>query len=213
MAAHRHHGQPGGRCARSRGRATRWWPVANRMPAWHELGGAAANAGVQIHEIGHAGVFSADELRAAAKPRNFPIFPTTTLVEIENTHNRAGGVVVPQAEVLRICAVARELGLATFLDGARLWNASAASGVALHELAAPFDLVAGGLQQGVRGAGRLAAGGIEGADRRGASPPPAHGRRDAAKRHLRRCRAVCAGSSPAAPARRPCQRACVRRAC
>jgi threonine aldolase len=117
--------------------------------AWHELGGAAANAGVQIHEIGHAGVFSADELRAAAKPRNFPIFPTTTLVEIENTHNRAGGVVVPQAEVLRICAVARELGLATFLDGARLWNVSAASGVALHELAAPFDLVAVAFSKGL----------------------------------------------------------------
>jgi threonine aldolase len=117
--------------------------------AWHELGGAAANAGVQIHEIGDAGVFSADELRAAAKPRNFPIFPTTTLVEIENTHNRAGGVVVPQAEVLRICAVASELGLATFLDGARLWNASAASGVARHERAAPVDLVAVAFSKGL----------------------------------------------------------------
>lgn len=57
--------------------------------AWHEVGGAAANAGVQIHEIGHAGVFSADELRAAAKPRNFAIFPTTSLMAIENTHNPA----------------------------------------------------------------------------------------------------------------------------
>jgi threonine aldolase len=117
--------------------------------AWHELGGAAANAGVQIHEIGHAGVFSADELRAAAKPRNFAIFPTTTLVEVENTHNRAGGIVVPQATALRICAVARELNLATFLDGARLWNASAASGVALHELAAPFDLVCVAFSKGL----------------------------------------------------------------
>ena len=68
---------------------------------------------------------------------------------MENTHNRAGGVVVPQAEVLRICAVARELGLATFLDGARLWNASAASGVALHELAAPFELVAVAFSKGL----------------------------------------------------------------
>jgi threonine aldolase len=91
--------------------------------AWHELGGAAANAGVQIHEIGQGGRFSADELRAAVKPGNFPVFPTTTLVEVENTHNRAGGVVVPQKEVQQNCALARELGLATFLDGARLWNA------------------------------------------------------------------------------------------
>jgi threonine aldolase len=117
--------------------------------AWHEAGGAAANAGVQIHEIGQGGWFSADDLRAAVKPRNFAIFPTTTLVQVENTHNRAGGVVVPQAEVLRIAAVARELGLATFLDGARLWNASVASGLPLHELAAPFDLVAVAFSKGL----------------------------------------------------------------
>ena len=117
--------------------------------AWHEVGGAAANAGVQIHEIGQGGWFTAEDLRAATKPRNFAIFPTTTLVEIENTHNRAGGVVVPQAEVLRICATARELGLATFLDGARIWNASAASGLPLHELAAPFDLVAVAFSKGL----------------------------------------------------------------
>ena len=117
--------------------------------AWHEVGGAAANAGVQIHEIGQGGWFTAEELRAATKPRNFAIFPTTTLVEIENTHNRAGGVVVPQPEVLRICATARELGLATFLDGARIWNASAASGLALDTLAAPFDLVAVAFSKGL----------------------------------------------------------------
>ena len=117
--------------------------------AWHEVGGAAANAGVQIHEIGQGGRCSAEELRAATKPRNFAIFPTTTLVEIENTHNRAGGVVVPQDEVLAVCAAARELGLATFLDGARLWNASAASGLALHTLAAPFDLVAVAFSKGL----------------------------------------------------------------
>ena len=117
--------------------------------AWHEAGGAAANAGVQIHEIGRGGRFSADELRAAAKPRNFAIFPTTTLVEVENTHNRAGGIVVPQAEIVAIATVARELGLATFLDGARLWNASAASGLAVSELAMPFELVAVAFSKGL----------------------------------------------------------------
>jgi threonine aldolase len=117
--------------------------------AWHEQGGAAANAGVQIHEIGQGGRFSADELRAAVKPRNFAIFPTTTLVEVENTHNRAGGVIVPQQDVEAICATARELGLATFLDGARLWNASAASGRPVGELAAPFELVAVAFSKGL----------------------------------------------------------------
>jgi threonine aldolase len=117
--------------------------------AWHELGGSAANAGVQIHEIGQGGRFSAEELRAAVKPRNFPIFPTTALVEVENTHNRAGGIVVPQVDVLRICEAARELGLATFLDGARIWNASVASGLPVSELAAPFDLVAVAFSKGL----------------------------------------------------------------
>ena len=117
--------------------------------AWHEAGGAAANAGVQIHEIGQHGVFSAEEMLASIKPRNFAIFPATTLVEVENTHNRAGGVVVPQAEVLRICSAACEQGLASFLDGARLWNASVASGLSPAALAAPFDLVAVAFSKGL----------------------------------------------------------------
>jgi threonine aldolase len=127
--------------------------------AWHEAGGAAANAGVQMHEIGQRGVFSAEEMLAAIKPRNFPMFPNTTLLAVENTHNRAGGVVVPQAEVLRICAAAREHGMATFLDGARLWNASVASGLSPAELAAPFDLVAVAFSKGLGApAGSLLAG-------------------------------------------------------
>ena len=117
--------------------------------AWHEAGGAAANAGVQIHEIGQAGMFSTEEMLAAIKPRNFSIFPGTTLVEVENTHNRAGGVVVPQSEVQRICVAAREQRLATFLDGARLWNASIASGLSPATLAAPFDLVAVAFSKGL----------------------------------------------------------------
>lgn len=117
--------------------------------AWHEAGGAAANAGVQMHEIGQRGVFSAEEMLAAIKPRNFSIFPRTTLVEIENTHNRAGGVIVPQDEIVRICGAAREHALASFLDGARLWNASAASGLSPATLAAPFDLVAVAFSKGL----------------------------------------------------------------
>jgi threonine aldolase len=116
---------------------------------WHEGGGSAANAGVQFTEIGTRGTFTADELLAARKPPGHVIYPPTTLVEIENTHNRSGGVVFPQAEVERVCQAAREHGLATYLDGARLWNAAAASGRALAELAAPFDLAAVSLSKGL----------------------------------------------------------------
>ena len=110
---------------------------------WHEAGGSAANAGVQFTEIGSNGLFTEDDVRRHAKPRNQPVLPlpATTLVQIENTHNRHGGIVWAQAEVERVCATARDLGLATYLDGARLWNASAQSGISPEQLAAPFDLL------------------------------------------------------------------------
>jgi threonine aldolase len=116
---------------------------------WHEMGGSAANAGVQFTEVGARGVFDVEALVAAIKPRGHPIYPPTTLVEIENTHNRSGGIVLPQDLVERVCAAAREHGLATFLDGARLWNAAVASGRRERELAAPFDLVAVSLSKGL----------------------------------------------------------------
>ena len=116
---------------------------------WHEVGAAAANAGVQIVEVGSGGVFTREMFDAAIKPAGLPVFPTTTVVEIENTHNRAGGVVFPQDEVVRICTLARERGIASFLDGARLWNAAVASGRSEAELAAPFDLVSVAFSKGL----------------------------------------------------------------
>ena len=116
---------------------------------WHETGGAAANSGVQITEIGDRGVFTADELLAARKIQGHILYPPTTLVSIENTQNRMGGIVFPQDEVERICATARENDMATYLDGARLWNASVASKRTLAELAAPFELASVALSKGL----------------------------------------------------------------
>jgi threonine aldolase len=115
----------------------------------HETGAGAANACVQFTEIGAAGRFTVEDFLAAVKPRGHIIYPPTTLVEIENTHNRAGGVVFPQEDVERICAAAREQGVATYLDGARLWNAAVASDRSPAELAAPFDLVSVALSKGL----------------------------------------------------------------
>lgn len=108
---------------------------------WHETGGSAKNAGVQLTEIGKNGVFTAAELIDAIKPRNHTVYPPTTLVQIENTQNRAGGVIFPQDQVEEVCAAARAHGLGTYLDGARLWNVAAATGDTVARLAAPFDLV------------------------------------------------------------------------
>ena len=116
---------------------------------WHETGGSAANAGVQFTTVGRGGVFTADEFEAAVKPRGHVIYPPTTLVEIENTHNRSGGVVFPQEEAERICAAARRLDIRSYLDGARLWNVAAATGTKLSALAQPFDLVGVALSKGL----------------------------------------------------------------
>jgi threonine aldolase len=116
---------------------------------WHETGAGGANAGVQFTEIGAQGRFTAEEFVAAVKPRDHMLYPPTTLVEVENTHNRAGGVVVDQAEAASICAAARQRRITTFLDGARLWNAAAASGASVAELARPFDVVSVALSKGL----------------------------------------------------------------
>jgi threonine aldolase len=116
---------------------------------WHETGGSAANAGIQFTEVGARGLFTLEDFLEARKPRGHVIYPPTTLVEIENTHNRAGGVIFPQAEAERICAAARGHDIATYLDGARLWNVAVASGRPPADLAAPFNLVAVALSKGL----------------------------------------------------------------
>ncbi len=106
----------------------------------YETGAAAAWARVQFSIVGKGGLFSADEMEAAVDPLA-DYLPRSRLVVLENTHNRGGGRVFPQAEVERIATRAHARGLFVHLDGARLWNAAAASGVALHTLAAHADTV------------------------------------------------------------------------
>ena len=116
---------------------------------WHESGAAAANAGVQFTVVGRGGLFTAADFEAAYKPPGHIIYPPTTLVTIENTHNRGGGVVFPQGDVAAVCAAARKLGVRTYLDGARLFNTAAATGLSLAELGAPADLVSVALSKGL----------------------------------------------------------------
>ena len=116
---------------------------------WSEMGGGGANAGVQFTEIGARGVFTAADVLAARVPPGHVITPATTLVEIENTHNRSGGVVFPHDEAQRVCTAARQHGLSSYLDGARLWNAEVASGVSAAAMAAPFDLVSVAFSKGL----------------------------------------------------------------
>jgi threonine aldolase len=115
----------------------------------NETGASAANSGVQFTEIGSKGVFKLEEFLQAVKPAGHILYPPTTLVEIENTHNRSGGNIFPAEEAVKVCKAARETGIASYCDGARLWNAAIASGKPVKELAKPFDLISVALSKGL----------------------------------------------------------------
>ncbi len=107
----------------------------------YETGGPAALSGVMIAMAdGPRGLYDADVVEALSYP-NQHHFPRTRLLLIENTHNRGGGAVWPLPQIQRVVAKARTLGLRTHLDGARIWNACAATGIAPAEYARSFDTI------------------------------------------------------------------------
>jgi threonine aldolase len=107
----------------------------------YEIAGAAALCGVQIRPIATPdGVLTAELVRAALR-HDFPHVARPGAIAIENTHNAAGGKVMPLATAVAIGALAREQGLPLHLDGARLWNAAAALGVAPADIARPATTV------------------------------------------------------------------------
>lgn len=114
---------------------------ANAHIYWYEAGAAAALAGVMCRLLpGVRGIFTADDVRAALRPPDVHAAPAR-LVAVENTHNRGGGAVWSLAQVAEVCQAAHAAGLLTHLDGARLWNAAVATGVAEAEYARHFDSV------------------------------------------------------------------------
>jgi threonine aldolase len=103
-----------------------------------EMGGASALAGMQIRLIRGAPRVTRESLSSAIRSPGRD-FPRATLLSIENTHNGSGGMVTPLAELSALAAVGRSVGCKIFLDGARLWNASAATGTPLADFAATAD--------------------------------------------------------------------------
>ena len=116
--------------------------------ALYESGAGAAWAQVNFSVVGRGGLYSPEEMVAAIKPSEYH-FPQTRLCAIENTHNRAGGRVFPQADVERIAHEAHERAIAVHLDGARIWNASIATGLSPKQLAAPADTVSACFSKGL----------------------------------------------------------------
>ena len=106
-----------------------------------EIAGVAALSGAQVLAVHpENSVMTAADLRRALRPVS-RYYPAASLVCVENTHNGAGGKITSLAELKAIRAVARERGLPVHMDGARLWNASVASGVSLADYAACAETV------------------------------------------------------------------------
>ena len=111
-----------------------------------ESGGPAALSGATVVGLeGARGIFSAEQVRAAVRTPHPMVpdacYPVARLLAAENTHNGAGGAVWPLDVLQDVADTARGLGLGTHLDGARLWHATAATGIPESRYAGGFDTV------------------------------------------------------------------------
>jgi threonine aldolase len=98
----------------------------------YEMGAAAAIFGISTRTVVSAGGrLDADQLIAQVRPKDNWHLTATAAIAVENSHNRGGGLVQPLGELQRLWDWSREAGVAVHLDGARIWNASIASGVDL----------------------------------------------------------------------------------
>lgn len=101
-----------------------------------EMGAMSALGGVQPRPVQASGaVMDAGDLRRGARAAG-RFAPAAGVVCLENTHNGAGGMVTPLEGLQALQATADDLGIPVHLDGARLWNASAATGTSLADFAA-----------------------------------------------------------------------------
>jgi len=93
---------------------------------WYEVGGLSAIAGLLPWPIrGNLGVLDPEDVEAALRPKNIH-FPETSLICIENTHNRYGGTIVTPDQIKAVSEVAKTFGLKLYMDGARIFNAAVA---------------------------------------------------------------------------------------
>lgn len=122
---------------------------ANAHIYCYEAGAPAALAGVQVSLLdGQRGQFTAAQLEAALPPRDDHFAPPS-LVCVENTHNRGGGAVYPMDSLRAIRDIARDGGVPLHMDGARVFNAGAASDTPVAEIARPASTLSFCLSKGL----------------------------------------------------------------
>ncbi len=122
---------------------------ASSHPYNFEGGAGAALSGVQFQCLkGERGILDASQIEEAIRPADHH-FPVTKLICLENTHNRGGGSIYPLEKMAKIYRLAKSKGLLLHLDGARLWNASIATGINPYEYAQCADSVSVCLSKGL----------------------------------------------------------------
>jgi len=115
-----------------------------------ELGAAAVFSGITTRTWpAENGALVAQDALDLARPNSGPYLVSTTAIAVENTHNFGGGTVQPLDQIKALRKGADDLGLALHLDGARIWNAHVASGVALDEYGKYFDTISVCLSKGL----------------------------------------------------------------
>jgi threonine aldolase len=115
-----------------------------------ELGAAAVFSGITTRTWpAKNGLLIAKDALDIARPNSGPYLVSTTAIAVENTHNFGGGTIQPLDEIKALRKGADELGLALHLDGARIWNAHVASGVALNEYGKYFETISVCLSKGL----------------------------------------------------------------
>jgi len=117
---------------------------------WYEVGGASALGGVVIRTVpnNQDGRMDLDVVEQAFRLKNIHQ-PETTLICLENTHNRCGGAVITPEYTAACVELANEYGLLVHLDGARIFNAAIASNIEASTLAQPADSVCFCLSKGL----------------------------------------------------------------
>ncbi|MDQ1266249.1 MAG: Low-specificity L-threonine aldolase, partial [Bacteroidota bacterium] len=116
---------------------------------YYEAGGPSIISRVQCRSIKTSdGIIPESSIIGAIRGLDVH-FPRTSLICLENTHNRHGGTIIPLDYIQGIRKIADEHNIAMHCDGARLWNSCIAAGVSPAEYAAPFDTVSVCLSKGL----------------------------------------------------------------